>query len=628
MPAQLSLKDADQESSLFRNRAIFSVVVISLLSLTIMLRLVVLQINRHGHFSTLSQENQVKILPIAPTRGLIFSRDGVLLAGNQQSHSLEVVPERVDNMEESLGFLGEIILLEAEDLDRFRENLRKKRRFEPVVLRAEPNKEEVARFFVNKHRFPGFSIKTRLSRYYPNGLSDAHVTGYVARISEVDLDRIDGPNYSATTHIGKSGVEKYYETELHGQVGYQQVEVNAEGRVIREIDTVPAIPGKHVYLTLDSRLQAEAVAALGERRGAIVAIDPETGAVLSLVSSPGYDPNEFVNGIKSSAYKKLRDSKDRPLFNRALQGQYPPGSTVKPMVALAGLSEEVRGSAETVWCPGWYSLPDDDHRYRDWKKGGHGHVDLNHALVESCDVYFYQLAKDLGIKRLHDSLVAFGLGSKTSIDIPGEASGLVPSAKWKVRARNEAWYMGETLTAGIGQGFTLATPLQLAVATATLSRRGISIRPRLVGQIEDPMTLQAVEIPWAEEDAVRFVGDKHWDAVLTAMNDVVHGVTGTARGAGEGAAYKFAGKTGTAQLFGISQEEDDFDNTQVAERLRDHALFIAFAPTDDPLIAVAIIVENGGSGGRTAAPIARRLFDVYLSQYQSIAMRAGETEVY
>jgi penicillin-binding protein 2 len=619
MPTRLALKNAAYESHLFRERALVSVAVVAVLSLAILLQLVVLQIVRHGHFSTLSQENQVKIVPIAPTRGLIFSRDGVLLAGNRQSHALEVVPERVGNLEESLTALGEIISLDTEDLTRFRGNLRKKRRFEPVVLRAQPNEHEVARFLVNKHRFPGFRINTRLSRYYPKGPLMVHVTGYVARISEEELPLIDGPNYSATTHIGKTGVEKQYENELHGQVGYQQVEVNAEGRVIRELGGSPPIPGKDIYLTIDSKLQAEALASLADRRGAIVAVDPNTGAVLSLVSNPGYDPNEFVNGIKTSAYNKLRDSIDRPLFNRALQGQYPPGSTIKPMVALAGLTEQIRTESQTVWCPGWYSLPDDGHRYRDWKKTGHGHVDVRRAIGESCDVYFYQLAKDLGIKRLHDSLTAFGMGSKTGVDIPGEASGLVPSTEWKARNRNEAWYTGETLLAGIGQGFTLATPIQLAVASATLSRKGVRIAPRVVGQIEDPMTLQAEEIPWQETETA-IADHQNWESVLTAMVDVVHGPTGTARRSGAGAAYKYAGKTGTAQLFGISQEEDDYDNEKVAARLRDHALFIAFAPIDEPVIALAIIVENGGSGSGTAAPIARRLLDVYLSQYQSVAM--------
>ena len=618
MSQQLALKDADSESRVFRNRVFVAVGVIVLLAAIILLRLLVLQVIKHDHYATRSQENRVKVVPIAPTRGLIFSRDGVLLAENRPAYSLEVIPERVANLEALLKQVADLVALEEHDVQRFRREIRKRRRFENVPLRLNLSDEEVARFSVNQHRFPGFSVQARLARYYSSGAAGAHVIGYVGRIDEDELLYIDGPNYSATTHIGKIGVEKAFESILHGQVGYQQVEVNAEGRVSRVLQRKAAIAGSDVYLTLDTKLQQAAVAALGERRGAIVAIDPNTGGVLALASTPGYDPNLFVNGIRSDTYKRLRDSPDRPLFNRALQGQYPPGSTIKPILALHALHQGHRDSEYSIRCSGWYQLPDNDYRYRDWKKTGHGEVDLTRAIAESCDVYFYLLAKDMGISAIHDAMASFGLGRRTGVDIPGETAGLVPAEEWKRRVKRDRWYLGETLITGIGQGFTLASPLQLAVATTILARRGKAVRPRVVGQIEDPITFEGVETEWQEVDEVVNIATQDWNHVIAAMQDVVHGTTGTARASGAGARYKFAGKTGTSQLFSLSQDEDEQpEQDDIAERLRDHALFIAFAPVEEPLIAVAVIVENGGSGSKVAAPIARRLFDTYLTRTAS-----------
>ncbi|MCC7411334.1 MAG: penicillin-binding protein 2 [Gammaproteobacteria bacterium] len=612
MPGPVTLGDAQRELALFRRRLVIAAVSATLLMLTVAAGLVRLQIVRHEHFRTLSNENRVKVVPIAPTRGLILSRDGVVLAENRPSFSLEIVPERVADLDATIAALRNIVTIDDEDLQRFTKERRKKRRFENVTLRSNLQPDEVARFSVDRHRFPGVQISANLARYYPHGELSAHVVGYVGRIDEDELGYIDASDYSATRHIGKLGIEYSYESELHGHVGFQQVEVNAQGRIIRILERTAPRPGKDLYLTLDASLQAGAAAALADRRGAVVVIDVETGGVLALVSTPSFDPNLFVNGIRTDVYNALRDSLDRPLFNRALQGQYPPGSTIKPLMGLAGLYYGVRSSESDTWCPGWYTLPGDSHRYRDWKKTGHGHVDLRRAIAESCDVYFYRLAQDLGIERMHAFLTRFGLGRQTAIDLPGERSGLVPSSAWKRQARQLPWYLGETLIAGIGQGFMLTTPLQLAAATATLARRGTWVTPHVAGQLEDPVDHDARDLTAGERVQFADVESGHWDTVLEAMHEVVQGPTGTARRSAEGAAYRFAGKTGTSQLFGIKQNES-VNEQDVAERLRDHALFIAFAPFEAPEIAVAVVVENGGGGSRTAAPIARQILDQYFS---------------
>jgi penicillin-binding protein 2 len=611
MPQHLALKDFHREVTLFRHRLLLASVILCICTFVLLAGLARLQIVKHDHFRTLSQENRVKILPIAPTRGLIFSREGTLLADNRPSYSLEITPERVRNLESELSELQRIIALDGNDLERFYDALKTKRRFESIPLRVNLNREEVARFSIDQYRFPGFEVKATLTRYYPLGVDLAHLVGYVARIDETDLDLIDRSNYSGTSHIGKAGVERAYESVLHGQVGYQQVEVNAIGRVIRVLEKTPPVPGRDIYLTLDLSLQQEALAALGDRRGAVVALDPETGGILAFVSTPGFDPNEFVNGIDPTSYAELRDSPDRPLFNRALQGQYPPGSTVKPFLALGALRHGLRSVESVTWCPGWYRLSGEQHRYRDWKREGHGHVDMSVAITQSCDVYFYRVAQDLGITRVHDFMEQFGFGRRTGIDLPGEAAGLMPSPEWKRKARKLPWYLGETLITGIGQGFTLATPLQLAVATAALARRGTVVQPHAVGEIEDSASRDAEVLESPEYVAAPEVSPDDWQTVVHFMEEVVHGARGTARRVGEGAPYRFAGKTGTSQLFGLSQGDTPAEK-EIDERLRDHALFIAFAPADKPLIAVAIIVENGGSGSRTAAPIARKLFDHYL----------------
>ena len=611
MGLNFTLKDTEEESRLIRLRVYSAVVIIILLVMVLVARLFYLQVIRHDHFITLSQSNRVKVLPIAPIRGLIFSRDNVLLADNQPSFSLELIPEQIDNLDKTIGQLSRLIDIDEDSISRFKKLRREKRRFESIPLKFNLSEGEVARFSVERHKIPGAKVIARPYRYYPEKSGLVHALGYVARIDEKDLQNIDESDYLGTTHIGKLGVEKAYEDILHGRVGHQQVEVNAQGRIIRVLERTPPEPGQNIYLTLDLSLQTAASKIMQGKRGSIVAMDPDNGDILAFVSSPAYDPNPFVNGIDSKSYKVLLSSRDTPLINRALNGKYPPGSTVKPFLGIAALMFGVRNTDEAIWCRGWYTLRGHDHRYRDWKKGGHGHVDLNYAIMQSCDVYFYTLAHDLGITKLNKALTNFGFGVKTGIDIGGESAALVPSIDWKRSALNQPWYPGETLIAGIGQGYVLATPLQLVTATAALANHGKRVLPRLVYKISDPISGESTLLPVATPTYVAGYKQEHWDFVIQAMQDVVHGPRGTARRSGANAAYRFAGKTGTSQLFGIGQDVK-YEKDKVPEHLRDHALFIAFAPLEAPKIALAIIVENGGSGSSTAAPIARKLLDHYL----------------
>jgi len=611
MGLKFTLKDIEEESRLVRLRVYTAAALIILLVLVLVARLFYLQVVRHEHFTTLSQSNRVKVLPIAPIRGLIFSRDEVLVADNQPSFSLELIPEQIDNLDKTIGQLSRLINIDEESISRFKKLRSGKRRFESIPLKFKLSEDEVARFSVERHKFPGIEVIARPYRYYPEKSGLVHVLGYVSRIDEKDLQEIDESDYLGTSHIGKLGVEKAYEDVLHGRVGHQQVEVNAQGRIIRVLERTPPEPGHNIYLTLDLSLQSAASKIMQGRRGSIVAIDPNNGDILALVSSPAYDPNPFVNGIDSKSYKALLSARDTPLINRALNGKYPPGSTIKPFLGIAALTTGVREASDATWCKGWYSLKGHRHRYRDWKKTGHGHVDLNYAIMQSCDVYFYTLAHDLGITRLNKALTIFGFGTKTGIDIGGESTALVPSIEWKRRVLSLPWYPGETLIAGIGQGYVLATPIQLATATAALANHGKRIYPRLVNKTSDPISGELTTLPIATPNYVSDYKKEYWDYIIQAMEDVVHGARGTARRSGANAAYRFAGKTGTSQLFGISQD-GKYDKDNVPEHLRDHALFIAFAPVEAPKIALAVVVENGGGGSSTAAPIARQLLDHYL----------------
>lgn len=609
------VKDQKYESRLIGNRIYIAGVGILLSALILLGRMFYLQVVQHDHFTTLSRENQVQIRSLPPIRGLILSSDNVLLADNRPSYSLDITPENVDgDLDHLITRLRELIRIDDQDIRRYKELARKKRRFERTPLRLNLSDEEVATFSVNRHLFDGVDVVAGLSRYYPLGPNFAHVVGYVGRIDKDDLEELDAADYSGTSYIGKLGAEQAYEEILHGTVGYEQVEVNVQGRVIRQLDLTPPRSGDNVYLTLDVSLQNLATVELAGRKGAIVAIDPRDGGVLALVSTPGYDPNVFVNGIDSAAYKKLVDSPDKPLLNRALQGKYPPGSTIKPFLAFAALNHNVRLPHESTWCPGWFRIGGAGRDYRDWKKEGHGHVDLTSAIAKSCDVYFYSLALEMGINILHTSMREFGFGAATGVDMSGEAAGLVPSPEWKQKNRNEAWYPGETVNAGIGQGYILVTPIQLATAAAALANRGRLLRPHLLAGVRDPAALGALDERAAVMRSIIPAKDPvYWELVVNAMVEVMHGPQGTARASGSGARYKIAGKTGTAQVFSMPPDKV-LKSKDLPEALRDHALFIAFAPAENPTIAVSIIVENGGGGSATAAPIARRLFDHWLKQ--------------
>jgi len=601
--------DHSEISRLFKVRAIVAGLFSFLLIAALLSRLGWLQIVEFAHFSGLSKENRVRLMALPPNRGLIYDRNGVVMAENRPTYHLELIPEQVEDIDATLAGLGDIVTISERNIEQFHTSMRTHRPFESISLRTRLSEEEVARLAVNRHSFPGMDIVARLSRYYPQGTSAAHAMGYVGRISEKDLNTIDVSNYRGSTHIGKTGLEKYYEEELHGIVGQQNVEVNAEGRILRVIDKIPPLPGNNLVLNLDMELQHTAEQALGDFAGSVIVIQPKTGAVLAFVSEPAYDPNLFVHGISVKEYKALREGDYKPLFNRALFGQYPPGSTLKPFLGLAGIDSKVIGHKQDIRCIGYYTLPNDEkHRYRDWKR--HGTVDLGDAIEQSCDVYFYELAHRLGINRMHDYLREFGFGDKTGIDLLGERSGLLPSKEWKRRVHNKIWYPGETLIAGIGQGYMLATPLQLAVATAALANKGKKVQPRLLKEMRDTDgEITAMAVPTTTW--IKLKREDRWDHMHKAMQRVLRGKGGTARATGwKLKGYEMAGKTGTAQVFGIAQDAE-YDAETVARKLRDHALFISFAPLEDPEIVVAIIEENGEHGS-AVAPIAKAIMDKYL----------------
>lgn len=606
MMRRQQLKNTHYERRVYRRRVTVSVFFVIAMLAVLIGRYSQLQISDYAIYKTQSDRNRIQLLPIAPKRGLIFDRNGVLLAENIASYTLTVVRERVESLDETLAIIKQIIALNDDDVEQFRKRLSRRRPYEAVPLKFRVSDEEIAKIAVNRYRIPGVEIDAQLVRHYPHGELFSHVLGYVGRISEREVEEIDPVNYSGTHHIGKIGLEKYYEELLHGTVGYQNVESNAHGRILRVLERHDPQPGGDIRLHVDAYVQQVAYESLKGQRGAIVAMDPRDGGVIALVSAPGYDANLFVNGISRVDYSALQEDADLPLFNRALQGQYPPASTIKPIWGLAGLHYGSVTSTTRFSDPGWFSLPNDSRRYRDWKRGGHGgSVNLEMAVVESCDVYFYELAYKLGIDRLHEFGARFGLGAVTGIDNTNERSGLLPSRAWKEESRQSHWYPGETINVGIGQGFMLATPLQLAVATSVLASRGELRAPRLLASVngepvESPILSEMDDIPAAQ-----------WDAVSRAMEQVVASPHGTARGLNVALEYRLAAKTGTAQVVGIAAGEK-YNSSALTQRNRDHALFIAFAPVDDPKIAVAVIIENGEHGGSVAGPVARKVLDAYL----------------
>ncbi|TDJ75065.1 penicillin-binding protein 2 [Pseudomonas putida] len=607
MSQPIRLKDHGKDARLVRNRVVVGAVVVVLLICVLVARLYYLQIIQYDYHSTLSENNRVHVQPIPPTRGLIFDRNGVIIADNRPSFSLSMTRERAGNWQQVLDTIVEVLELTADDRALFEKRMKQGRRpFEPVPILFELNEEQIARVAVNQFRLPGVEVVAQLVRHYPQGAHFAHSVGYVGRINERELKTLDPVNYSGTHHIGKTGIERFYEAELHGQVGYEEVETNARGRVLRVLKRTDPKPGKDIVLSLDIKLQEAAEAALGGRRGAVVALDPRTGEVLAMVSQPSFDPNLFVTGISFKAYAELRDSIDRPLFNRVLRGLYPPGSTIKPAVAIAGLDSGVVNASSRVFDPGYYQLPNYDHKYRNWNRTGDGWVDLDTAIMRSNDTYFYDLAHKMGIDRLSTYMNKFGIGQKVSLDMFEESAGLMPSREWKRATRRQAWFPGETLILGIGQGYMQATPLQLAQATALIANKGVWNRPHLAKTIEGQPPVD--ENPM---DNIVLRDKSDWAKVTHGMEQVMHNARGTARKAAAGAQYRIAGKSGTAQVVAIKQGEK-YDRNKLQERHRDHALFVAFAPADDPRIVVSVMVENGESGSGVAAPVVRQVMDAWL----------------
>lgn len=624
MSVLTSIKDHHSERRLFIGRAIFTAVVSALLLGVVIARLVQLQVVDYEHFSERAQGNRVRIEAVPPIRGLILDRKGRVLAENLPAYQLELIPEQVADVDDTLSRLASHGLIDAEDIPRFKTLIASGPRFKPVTLRLRMSDEEVANFAIQRPRFPGVDFRPRLIRHYPNGPAIAHAVGYVGALSEKDLQSLDPARYAGTGQTGKTGIENSFEGVLHGEPGYRHVVTNARGRMIpatsgEMLDSLPPdaqpTPGANLFLSIDLDLQLLAHRMLEGRRGAVIAMDPWTGEVLALVSTPSFDPNLFAVGMSASQFSDLQTNLDRPLFNRAVRGTYPPGSTIKPMLALTALEVGATNLTRKSVCIGWFSLPNSSHRYRDWKPYGHGEVDLHDAIEQSCDVYFYEISVDVGIDRMHEYLDQFGLGQPTGVDVPGEKAGINPSREWKQKAfsnpSDRRWFHGETVIASIGQGYMLASPMQLASAASTLATRGVRYRPHLVAAWEDPLTGDRTLVQPERLGDVNVRNEFYWETVIESMHDVMQGTFGTARAVGTGAPYTMAGKSGTAQVFTVAQE-DEYDEDEIAERLRDHALFISFAPVENPQIAVSVIVENGSSGSRVAAPIARAIMDEYL----------------
>lgn len=601
------------ESELHHFRLSLLVATLIVCSLILVLRLAYLQFSEYKRFATLSLKNQMSITPLAPPRGIIFDRNGVILANNIPVYVLEITPERVPDITQTLLKLKHLIpSISDDDVDGFNRMRKQNRAFIPIPLKLKLTAEEVAIFASNQYRFPGVNIKASLMRYYPLGEMTAHLLGYVGRINLEELKQVDSTQYRATNFIGKTGIERFYEDLLHGQVGYQQIETDVSGRTIRALNKQTPISGKKLYLTIDARIQQAAHHAMRDKRGAVVVMRANHGDILAMVSAPSFDPNIFVKGVNQKDYQALLQSEDRPLYNRAVRGLYPPASPVKPFISLAGLEKGTITPATKIYDPGWYHLPGVKHAYRDWRRGGHGIVNLKRAITVSCDTYFYQLGNKIGISAIEDILVQFGFGQLTHIDLKEEAPGLVPSPHWKRQSKNLPWYPGDTLITSIGQGFMLASPLQLANATASLSQHGRRYRPHLLSKAVDDNG-HKMRYKSIEEYPVQLKNSDSWDLIIEAMQAVIMSPEGTAGNRfGRNAPYSVAAKTGTAQVFSMSQDEKK-RNQQVSAALRDHSLFIAFAPVENPEIVIAVVVEH-----ETNSPqVAREIFDTYFSLKQN-----------
>ena len=612
----MELSTGVREKHLIQNRLMVAAIGGACLLILLVVRLIWLQLIETERFQTASEANRLQTLPVSPARGLIVDRNGLILAENRPNLQLLLVPEEVDDIDVMVSEVRSRIEFTDGDAERFAKNLKSRRRpRDPVVVKDDLSESEAALIAVDLFQFPGLQIEARPTRFYPYGGLTAHSLGYVGRLSLNELQAIEESRYAGTETIGKSGVEKAYEDALLGQVGVERVETSARGQIMRSVDRDEPVPGADIPLHLDIGLTAKLYEALGDRRGAIVAMDPQTGGILGLASAPTYDANAFIGGISQAEYAALQVNQDTPLFNRALRGQYPPGSTIKPMLGLVGLHYGAVTWEKEISDRGFFQLSGDDHKYRDWKRWGHGRVNIEKAVIESCDTYFYEMAVRLGVDQMSEGMRWFGFGRRQGRDIQGDLPGILPSREWKRQARNQSWYLGETVISGIGQGFWVTTPLQLAAATTAMARRGNFIEPHF-SVLEDVDAGASVPL-----------GDSmDWERMIDAMEDVLHGERGTARGAARGLNYRIAGKTGTVQVVGIAQEEE-YKQEEIEERLRDHALFVGFAPADSPSIVLALVIENGGSGGTSAAPVARQIFDYWVLERNEGERAPDETYV-
>lgn len=583
-----------------------------ILSVLLLGRLFYLQIIKTDYYQLRAENNRINVSPVLPNRGLVYDKNGHVLAKNYSSYALEFQAKSIDDLGKVLDTLSDLVKISVEERVRIEKAMQKAGRFSNIIIRDDLSEDEIARFTANAYRFPDIKLSAQLYREYPHSELTSHLLGYVQRVSEADLDRLTEnglrARYINSDWIGKRGIEAFYESKLRGQLGLNHVEVDSRGTELRVLDRQYPVGGEDVFLTIDLALQKAAFEALGNQNGALVALDPNDGSVLAFVSKPGYDPSLFVRGFDEFTWRQIRDSADRPLVNRASDGVYPPGSTLKPFIAIAGLEENVRTPEWSMWDPGFFSLPGSQYKFRDWKKGGHGEVNMHKAIVESVDTYFYKLAHELEIEKIHKYLDQFGFGSKTGIDLPREATGIAPSKEWKRRRFGIPWYPGDTISVGIGQGYNLVTPLQLAVATAALANGHTLVQPVLSRSGIHPPSMSILDGPPLTPSQPLMLSKKHIRVLQKAMEDVMK-PGGTAAGAGRGAAYLIAGKTGTAQVFSLRGAE--YDEESLAKKLQDHALFIGYAPAHQPTIALAVVVENGGGGGSVAAPIARKVFDAY-----------------
>ncbi|HDU8573585.1 TPA: penicillin-binding protein 2 [Vibrio parahaemolyticus] len=609
------IRDYQAEARLFASRAIVAFFGIVILMGLLVANMYNIQVNQFQDYQTRSNDNRIKVVPIAPNRGLIYDRNGVLLAENRPVFNLELTPEKIKDIDATIQELQTILEITPEQIERFHRERKRTRRFKSVPLLTQLNDKQVAVFSVNQYRFPGVEISATLKRYYPYGEVLTHVIGYVSRINDRDMQRLireeKDANYQATRDIGKLGIEKYYEDLLHGTAGYQEVEVNSRGRVIRTLKYVPPVPGKDIVLNLDINLQLYVHQLLDGRRGSAIVLDPRDNGVLAMVSSPSYDPNAFVHGISGKAYRDLLNDKNRPLVNRTTLGIYPPASTIKPFMAVAALQEGVITPNTTRNDPGYWRIPNSDTRpFRDWLRWGHGRVDVIKSIEESVDTFYYQIAYDLGIDRISNWMMMFGFGDYTGIDIYEESKANMPTRDWKMSRHKTPWYKGDTIPVGIGQGYWTATPMQIAKATSVLVNNGAVSAPHLLkstidngDNFEEQETSEYVTYP-----PIQNVPEKYWDIAKEGMRRVNHGTRGTARRSFYNMSYQTAGKSGTAQVFGLGENEE-YNADEIAEHLRDHALFTGFAPFDDPKVIVTLVLENAGGGSSNGGPMARKIFD-------------------